>query len=411
MPVPLDDLPANLVPQSDMPDGVAVPGEDSHAGMSHNSPAQVSRKDGAPIWERFGGGVESGLLEANKLAAKFGLWLGHPGDTDDLAAAIKLQDEHEARVKEMAPSGVDVGHIAGEIANPLNFIGPAGAIRGAGWGANLLRGAVGGAQGGLLSPTQGADIGKQKLEQAGAGAVGGALTAGLIPEMSPEASLLVREGVRLTPGQKVGQPFRWPEEAIRSFPITGHFIGEAEKTAREDFNRAIYNRVLEPIGQRYGRNDPVGNAGIDTLRGRLDDAYDRALTGTQFIANPARTVPHGLTQGSLTELNNILSLMTRERRDQFNSIVNQFYEQRVPANRVMDAETFKRVESDLGAQARRFSGAQDPDQRRLGMPLAKCETCCARPTLRKIHRRPLSCRPPTGPTPAMFRLNVAPASA
>lgn len=338
---------------------------DNHAGMSHFAPAQID-KPGAPWQERFVGGVQSGVLEANKLAAQFGLWLGHPHDKEDLDAAIQLQNEHEAKVKEMAPSGPDVAHIAGEAAGPLNFIpGPARAIEFGGTAGNVLRGAVKGMQGALTTPSQGADNLRQKGTQLLSGAAGGAVLGGAIPEMTPEAKKLVNEGVRLTPGMKVPW-LRKPEEAARSLPITGQAIGSAERTARDDFNRAIYNRVLKPIGEKYDPKAPVGYEGIDKTRDKISAAYDKALNGTTFIANPPGQIPHGLQQGDLHDLNNILALMTQERRQQFDSIVNQFYTQRVPANRLMDGETFKRVESELSAQGRKFHRADDPDQRAVG---------------------------------------------
>ena len=369
---PLQDTPGasraasdgGLPPLQDTP-GIAPP---QHIGMSHTRPATVD-KPGAPVAQRFLGGIESGVLEANKLAAQFGLWLGHPGDKEDLAEANRLQQEHEAKVKEMAPSGPDVAHFAGEMADPLNFIpGPERAIKGVGTLYNVARGSLAGAKGGLTAPSQGTDNLKQKGKQVLLSAVGGAATAGAIPEMSPEAKLLVKEGVRLTPGMKATF-LRKPEEAARSLPITGQAIGAAERTAREDFNKAIYNRVLAPIGQKYEPKGPIGYDGIDAVRGKLSQAYDRALQGTTFIANPPGMVPHGLTQGDLHDLNNILALMTRERRAQFDSIINQFYTQRVPANRLMDGETFKRIESELGTHARKFSKSDDVDQQSVGEAL------------------------------------------
>ena len=355
---------AKLMPVDHDPFAQAPLPTDQHAGMSHTSSPQVT-KEGAPFFDRALGGLESGLLEANKLAAQFGVWLGHPHDREDLAEAVRLQQEHEAKVREMAPSGLDAGHMLGEAVNPLNFIGPSLAVRGAGTAANALRGALGGAQGGLMTPSEGTDNLGQKARQAGFGAAGGAALGSAIPVMADQARMLVDEGVRLTPGMKVSW-LRRPEEAARSLPITGQAIGAAERTAGDDFNRAIYNRILKPIGEKYDPKEPIGYDGINNLRDRLSDAYDRALTGTTFIANPAGTIPHGLTQGHLAELNNILALLTRERRDQFNAIINQFYEQRVPANRLMDGETFKRVESELSHQSRRFIKSEDPDQQALG---------------------------------------------
>ena len=338
----------------------------AHEGMSHTPPPSMSSQA-----QRFIGGVESGALEANKLAAQFGLWLGHPHDTEDLAEAVRLQNEHEEKVRAMAPPGrTDWPHIAGEAVNPLNFIaGPESAVRGASVIPRVLRGVFSGARGALTAPSEGTDNLGQKLKQVERGAVAGGLTSGAIPNMSDDARLLVNEGVRLTPGQRGGFAFRKPEEAATSVPITDLFIAHAEHVARQDFNRAFYNRVLAPIGEKYGPNQPIGHEGVDELRRRLGAAYDRALEGTTFIANPAGMTPYGLSQAHLNELNDILSLMTTENRQQFNSIVNRFYTQRVPANRLMDGETFKRVESELGEKARSFLKTENMDDQSVGEAL------------------------------------------
>jgi hypothetical protein len=310
------------------------------------------------------GGAESGLLEFNKLAADFGLWLGHPHAAEDLNEAVRLQKEHEAKVKSMAPSGTDWARMGGEMLSPVNFLpGPERAIKGAGTLANVFRGALAGGKGALSSPTEGVPDLYQKGKQVGAGMVGGAVMGGAIPEMSKAAKALVNEGVRLTPGMKL-PGVRRAEEAARSFPVMGVAIGGAERAARDDFNRAVYNRVLAPIGEKY--EGPVGTDGIAKLRDRLSAQYSKALKDTTFVANDPGTIPYGLKQGDLTDLNNVLALMTNERRQQFDKIVNQFYTQRVPANHLMDGEAFKRVESDLSAQARRFTRADDPDQHAVG---------------------------------------------
>lgn len=346
-------------------DATEPPDYNLHAGMSHFAPAQPDHA-GAPWQQRFVGGVQSGVLEANKLAAQFGLWLGHPHDKEDLDEAVRLQNEHEAKVKEMAPSGLDLAHGAGEALDPLNFIGgPERMILGGGTAKNIVRGALSGMKGALTTPSSGTDNLRQKGGQLLSGAAGGAVAGGVIPEMRPDAKLLANEGVRLTPGMKASW-LRRPEEAARSLPITGQSIGSAEKAARDDFNRAIYNRVLAPVGEKYDPAAPVGYDGIGRLRKKLSGKYDAALQGTTFIANPPGQIPHGLQQGDLHDLNNILALMTTERRQQFDNIINQFYAQRVPANRLMDGDTFKRVESELSTQARRFLRADDPDQRAVG---------------------------------------------
>jgi len=338
----------------------------AHEGMSHTTPSRVV-KEGAPIADRFVGGVESGLLEGNKLSAMFGNWLGGiPHSKEDLDLAVKIQNEHEAKVKAMAPSGLDAAHMLGEIADPLNYIGPAGAIKGATTGARILRGVIGGAQGGLLSPTQGTDIGNEKLKQATAGAVTGGVMGGAIPEMSPEAKLLVNEGVRLTPGQKAGPFIRRIEEGAQSVPVTGHFIRGAEKAARDDFNRAIYNRVLEPVGEKYETSGPIGNEGIASLRDKLGAAYDRAIRGTTFKVNLADQTPVGLTPDDLGDLHKILGLMTTERREQFNKIISQRFTERLSADGAMDAATFKEVEGELRGLARRYSRSDDLDQAHVG---------------------------------------------
>ena len=82
------------------------------------------------------------------------------------------------------------------------------------------------------------------------GAVSGAVSK-ILPPITDKAKELIKQNVPLTFGQAVGGGVRKTEEALKSIPLVGDPIVEAEIRAVKGFNKAVFNKVLEPL-KKYG---------------------------------------------------------------------------------------------------------------------------------------------------------------
>lgn len=149
-------------------------------------------------------------------------------------------------------------------------------------GGSLVQGAAAGA----LS-TDAHDFGGVAKDALIGGAVGraGDAVAGLIaPRVSPMVRRLLDEGVRLTPGQILGQSgtalgrtAKVAEDVIGSVPIAGAAVRAAQERGVQDLNSAAINRALRPIGQRLPRDLRSGNDAVAYAGDRLRDAYADVL--------------------------------------------------------------------------------------------------------------------------------------
>lgn len=182
--------------------------------------------------------------------------------------------------------------VAGGIANPVNMALP---IPSSLWGAIGQGATFGGAYGlgGSIGNSKNSqETLNQTLSGAGGGALAGTAAYGLGRFLSgatrtPEAQLLANEGVRLTPGQSLGGTAKTLEDASNHIPMLGNAIKGRQGDAIDDFNRAFYNRTLEPLGIQYDPRGPVGNEGIGNIGDVIGQAYDRAYNGASIAHDPA----------------------------------------------------------------------------------------------------------------------------
>lgn len=265
-----------------------------------------------------------------------------------------------------AHGGIDtVSGIAGALASPINkvaklapagnalarMIAPAavyGAIEGAGNTAgNAMKRLQAGAEG-ALSAAAGAFAG-DKLAR-GVGRV-------LAPKFSGAVKALMDKGVNLTPGQIAGGVFKTAEDKLMSIPGLGGLIKEARHRSLEDWNRAMYNKVLEPIGQKASWRE-VGNAGIEKLETGLSAAYDRLLPRLTFKADSAFV-------GEVRQVLSHARELPPDMATQLNNIIENRIAPRLGQNGTMDGRTFKQMESELGNIVRSYRGSADAAQREM----------------------------------------------
>jgi len=95
---------------------------------------------------------------------------------------------------------------------------------------------------------------------------------------------LNKAGVRMSVGQMLGGTAKSVEDRLAGFPIVGGIINSQRKNGLEDFQRAAFNRAVEPIGGNVGN---IAEQGINQAQGAVSDAYGNALNGVMVQTDPA----------------------------------------------------------------------------------------------------------------------------
>lgn len=331
--------------------------------------------------ERFGMGAQDPIVGAAQLA-------GHARMVDPAAAAYlppevlneistgqgaasfdKAVQEREAayeRGREAGgQAGTDWARLAGNVAAtaPLMVAAPAA---GAGLGGAAVAGAVGGATGSALAPVTSGNFLAEKAKQigegaalgAGLGGVGNALARGVAPTILPAAQRLLDQGVRLLPGQMRGGALKSLEEVSTSVPFSGAAVAGAQRRAVEDWNRAMYDKVLRPLGEHYLGKD-VGTKGLATVKKKLSDAYEVLKPKIHFKADAQY-------ENEVAELKDLVFGLPGDLSTAFNNIVSRVNKM-MGSSKYMDGPTFKEVESELTELVRDWKNPQNsPLERKVG---------------------------------------------
>lgn len=233
--------------------------DDQPAWMS--APEVERRKEPrAPtsMGERFVTGLMDPIIGAGQIADRY---LVNPIRQRISPGATSMEDVVRRRDAEyVAPEGIDWARMGGNIANPISW---------AGGGTGVARAAGAGAIQAALTPTaaDSENFAAEKLKQAAiGGATAGALVKALplvrgqVAKPTAEGEALLRQGVKITPGQAAGGLVNDIEQKLTSFPLVGETIQNARRGAFEDVQAKAIERA-------------VGTKGIKTL-----DAADTAIS-------------------------------------------------------------------------------------------------------------------------------------
>lgn len=272
--------------------------------------------------------------------------------------------EERAYQQQRTSAGVDAGRLAGNIAGiaPLAPMLPGpGATLLATAGKSTLTGGVTGA----LQPVTNADqpFWEQKAQQAGLGALAGGIAGPLIqvasrvvsPRVDAAVQYLQERGVKPRPGQLIGPKAAAFEDKAMSAPIVGDAIASSQRRAVEDFNRAAYNEILKPLGQKY--SGPVGRDGIAAVQDTLGKAYDDVLPNLKWTADPKFV-------GEFKKIASMAQNLPPDKYTQFQKVMENELIPRVKGG-TMDGISFKELESELSRFARTYASSSSADDRVL----------------------------------------------
>lgn len=348
-------------------------------GQPWQTPGPITMGIGDAIKGGFQSIVNGGAWLANKIAPDSQFSKDINAAVPQIDQTISAQNSQyaadRAAMQPQLPNGqkqqpgVDWGRMAGKIMGsaPLAvaFRGGSGILGGIGAGA------ASGAASSLLEPvTNSDDFLKQKLGQAGLGAaVGGianplvkAIGSAISPSIGAAQQKLIESGVPLTPGQILGGGAARTEDKLTSVPVLGDMIKGAQQRALAGFNKATYDQVLAPLGQKY--TGPVGNEGISAIQGTIGRAYDDALSKLSFRADPK-------FQSDLSNLSDMAKSLPQSQQQQFLNVVKSQIVDKLSPQGTMDGNTLKGVQGELGKIARGLSGDPSFDSRQLGQTISE----------------------------------------
>lgn len=229
--------------------------------------------EGMGGFDKFRAGVGQGMVNIGRQAGNV---LGMKSDES-------LQDAAGLDRALLDTGAGKAGSIVGEIAAtaPVGGLAAAGAR---GVGAGLIRAGMveGAAQGGLTAGPG------ERLGGAATGAALGAVLpagaralqrAGAPLRASREARELLRQGVRLTPGefQPTGRLNQW-EQALQSSPFGGATIREARENAARDWQGAA-GRAAAPEGAAGAVTSRDPTRMLQQVEGQYGKGYEQALGG------------------------------------------------------------------------------------------------------------------------------------
>lgn len=216
----------------------------------------------------------------------------------------------------------------------------------------------GGGGGNTLAKLQNAVSGATKTSAAKVG--GDVVDETVGADYAAKVGRLKAEGIDPTIGQRKGGQVRRAEEAAKSDPLVGGAVRAQEQKAVDGFNRALYNRVLGPIGKKVSADIPVGRGALKTVGNKVSDEFETLKPKMRLKGDDDKFI------GDLAEIRTQVGELPPAQQSQFEAILNNRLLHRMGQTGELDGETFKTVESELGTLARTYKSSADAAHRGLG---------------------------------------------
>lgn len=199
---------------------------------------------------------------------------------------------------------------------------------------------------------------------------GAAKTLGnmVAPKKSGSAAMLREGGTDITPGMTLGPAAKRVEDSMTSVPLFGDAIKKGQADAIKSFNRATWNKVLEPIKKKVPDDIPEGREMVDWSYNALHDYYQNLLPKMSVTVDDE--FMRGMT--SLRELAGVDTLPDKI-QIQFEDIIQKEVWGRLTKSGKGSGETLKMIESNLGALGRAYKNAMNPDQKQLGRAIQEAQ--------------------------------------
>jgi len=235
-----------------------------------------------------------------------------------LDQAIAEANVSKSLIQEASPSAYMGGEIAGGVAGML---GAGAALKGVGGVANIASRYPGSAAlAGDVAYGTAYGAGENNEGRLSGGAMGGlagvagglagrGIAKGVAGTIAPKVSDGIRtlrdKGVRTTIGQSIGPRAAAFEEKLTPIPILGDLVKSGRDRALGDFNRAVIDDALAPLGKSLPEN-AVGDKAMEFAQQAFNDAYADARAGMSLrpdieMVTDLRKIESNVMNGGLDE--------------------------------------------------------------------------------------------------------------
>jgi hypothetical protein len=316
--------------------------------------------------------VGAGVL---RLPASVGQYFGSD-------ALTKIANSIQAHAGDISyPAVGELGNLGGEMlgtALPVTkAVQLASKIPNALGKSSMFKGAVGAGTAGALTPTAPTedygDFASAKAKQIALSMGLGAPTAKasqmfMNPQIPSDLQKLMDLGMtKFTPGQLAGNlPFIGPalregEKKLTSVPVLGDIIGSGLRESFKDFNKAIGNKALEPLGKTLPKTVEAGEDMIKYIKSTVENSYNDILKRATFRdywdnklgTNTVERLSNNATRG----MHPLVEAEKKQfERDVFDNIITP-----IDQNKIMTGAEFRGMEKYLGRQSTKAfeSGQED----------------------------------------------------
>ena len=222
----------------------------------------------------------------------------------------------------------------------------------------VTRGMAGGALYGAGTAETMGDVPASMALGAGLGGIG----AKMAPAITEGAKELIKRGIPLSVGQRLGGTVGMIEEGLSKLPIGAEMIGPTRLKALQQFATATYNEALSPLGKKVSRGADPRQAAIEAQE-IFKKSYDEALEGVDI------DLSGGVGTTFINDIQKIIapykSRLTKAQGEQLETFIIDEIFNRIPEDR-LTGNAVKDMQSSLGSIASDFMGSQDAYQKILG---------------------------------------------
>ncbi len=222
----------------------------------------------------------------------------------------------------------------------------------------ITRGVAGGALYGAGAAETMADV---PASMALGGTLGYAGTK-MAPAITKGAKELIKRGIPLSVGQRLGGTIGMLEEGLSRLPIGAEMIGPTRLKALQQFATASYNEALSPLGKKVKKGVSPRDAAKEAKK-IFDESYDKALQGIDI------DLSGGVGTMFVNDIQKIIapykSRLTKAQAEQLEAFIIDEIFNRIPGDR-LTGQAVKDMQSSLGSIATDFMGSQDAYQKLLG---------------------------------------------
>ena len=275
-----------------------------------------------------------------------------------------------ASFREQEPVLAFGSEIAGSI--PTAVFGGAKLAK-AGVDAVKSAGLMGGAYGGLATDS---DDPVDRAIGTGTGALAGGTIQKVAPFATEGAKELIKRGVPVTVGDAVGGGLKKVEEALTSVPFVGSGITGAKRRAKQAFDKAIFQEVLEPMNPLLlnTKNALKGVEGRDLYAKTADiisSQYDKILPKLKM---PKRSVLQDKFDDVIL---NEAETLTGNKQKLFLEKLDRIIYSKFDGAGNISGQNYKKAISQLRAEVRKFKKSTEPENVDIGSSFEAIESAMA----------------------------------